>query len=71
MTTRLQASVVVSAKGGCLQCHGGNVQWSGKNALALAARHYDQTHHRTWAEVTNRTEYGSGKRPAGSQGSLL
>lgn len=56
---RAQISKVIAVKGGCNTCHGGNVGWTGKNALALAARHHDQTRHVTWAEQTMRTTYGA------------
>lgn len=71
MTVRPASSRVAGAKGGCFQCHGGAAHWHGRNALALAARHYDRTRHRTWAEVVTRTEYGSGRSSAAQQGSLL
>lgn len=51
-TTRL-------VKAGCRDCHGGRPHWLGRNALALAARHHDQTGHQTWCEQQLRTVYGT------------
>jgi hypothetical protein len=68
--TRVMRSTVVEARGGCDRCP---VQWSGKNALALAARHHDKTRHPTWAEQTQRTHYGEAgtRRGAGAEARLL
>jgi hypothetical protein len=66
---RAMASRVISARGGCNNC---NASWNRKNALALAAQHHDKTRHLTWAEVTQRTEYGAhGKAQTSNQGSML
>lgn len=68
MVNRQQHTAVTEARGGCHRCAG--AQWQGKNALALAARHHDKTKHPTWAEQTQRTEYGGA--PAGpTQRSML
>jgi hypothetical protein len=53
---RTMNSHIVSARGGCERC---SKTWEGKNALALAAKHHDQTRHATWAEQTQRTQYGT------------
>lgn len=63
-------SEMVSAQGGCNTCHGGNAAWTGKNAVSLAAQHYDRTKHKTWATQTIRTAYGDGRHTRG-QGSLI
>lgn len=65
---RAMTSHVTSARGGCERCP---QRWDGKNALALAARHHDLTQHPTWAEVTQRTEYGQGKVDTSTQSSML
>jgi len=66
---RAMASRVISARGGCVRC---GATWNRKNALALAAQHHDKTRHQTWAEVTQRTEYGAhGKAHPSNQGSML
>jgi hypothetical protein len=54
---RQSQSRLISMRGGCQRC---TAKWDGKNALALAAKHHDQTRHPTWAEQTTRTEYGVG-----------
>ena len=67
---RTQHTEVTSARGGCNRCAG--VHWTGKNALAQAARHHDSTNHPTWAEQTQRTEYGGGApAKATQQGSMF
>ena len=68
---RQHHTTVTNAKGGCGRC---NAQWDGKNAVAMAARHHDNTRHPTWAEQTQRTEYGGGgsstKRGSGQENLL-
>lgn len=71
MRTRLQSTRIVENKAGCYTCHGGNTEWTAANAKALAAQHHDKTGHRTWAQNTSRTEYGSGARPGNNQGALI
>lgn len=51
-------------RAGCIQCHGGKANWLGRNAAGVAARHHDATGHRTWAEQSLRTVYGSDVVPA-------
>lgn len=49
---------IVSRMAGCFVCHS-EAQWTGKNALALAARHHDATGHPTWCEQVMSVRYGS------------
>lgn len=65
---RAMTSHVTGARGGCHRC---SASWNGRNALALAAQHHDKTHHPTWAEVTQRTEYGSAKGQPSTQPNML
>ena len=49
---------------GCDVCHGeGIAGWTAKNALAVAARHYDATGHPTWADQTISVSYGERSEP--------
>jgi hypothetical protein len=66
--SRQQHTTVTGARGGCNRCAG--AQWQGKNAMAQAARHHDKTTHPTWAEQTQRTEYG-GAPAQSAQRSML
>jgi hypothetical protein len=69
MPRRESHSRMVSARAGCDGC---SSSWNGNNALAVAAKHHDKTRHRTWAEVTQRTEYGSAPgAPARREARLL
>ena len=45
-------------QGGCFVCHGGSAAWTGKNAMAVAARHHDQTGHETWVDQVLSVRYG-------------
>lgn len=45
-------------RGGCHDCKGATPIWTGKNAMALAARHHDATGHQTWAEQMLSITYG-------------
>lgn len=68
---RQQHTTVIEARGGCDRCA---AQWDGKNAVAMAARHHDNTRHPTWAEQKQRTEYGGNAgrtRPVTGQEKLL
>ena len=50
---------------GCFVCHGGDGHWFGKNAQAVAARHYDATGHETWVDVQMSIHYkNTDKSPA-------
>ena len=51
-------SGITHSMAGCHQCHGTEAQWSGKNALAVAARHHDATGHTTWCEQVMSVRYG-------------
>ncbi len=51
-------SGILDAKGGCRTCHGANIHWDGRNAMACAARHHDATGHPTWVEQTISVHYG-------------
>lgn len=62
--TRPHDTRMLSARGGCTRC---GACWSGANAQALAARHYDKTRHPTWAEVTWRTDYGASAAAGGAK----
>lgn len=44
---------------GCWVCHGGDAQWTARNAMAVAARHHDVTGHTTWVEQTLSVVYGA------------
>ena len=50
-------SSITSCMAGCFDC-GGDAKWFGKNALAVAARHYDATGHHVWVEQVMATRYG-------------
>ena len=57
---------------GCFVCHGAGAVWQGKNAMAVAARHHDQTGHMTWVEQHLTVRYGedgSDKQPGEDDGS--
>lgn len=53
---RATHTTIINQRGGCTMCAG--LVWSGANAVAMAARHHDRTRHKTWAEQTQRIEYG-------------
>ena len=52
-------SMVMQRQGGCFRCHGGNAAWFGKNAVGVAARHYDATGHHVWVDTIMTTQYGA------------
>ncbi|WP_438852460.1 hypothetical protein [Brevundimonas nasdae] len=43
---------------GCFTCRGSVAIWTGKNAIAVAARHHDATGHQTWADQNLSIRYG-------------
>ncbi|GLK49657.1 hypothetical protein GCM10017620_26300 [Brevundimonas intermedia] len=45
-------------RAGCFVCNGADPRWTGKNAMALAARHHDATGHNTWADQVLIIRYG-------------
>lgn len=49
----------LEVRAGCRICQ---TKWTGKNAQAVAARHYDATRHETWVEVNMQVTYGGLKR---------
>lgn len=49
---------------GCRTCQD---RWAGKNAQAVAARHYDATGHETWVEVVMLIRYGGQRKTPSSQ----
>jgi len=52
-------STTTEHRAGCLVCTGTAAIWTGKNALAVAARHHDATGHATWADQILQVRYGS------------
>lgn len=48
-------SFISQQQGGCFDC---GKAWNGKNTLAVAARHYDATHHSVWVDTIMSTRYG-------------
>lgn len=68
---REQRARVADVRGGCFDCKGGDVIWSGKNAMMVAARHHDATGHRTWAEQTIAVRYGPERTAAADQAELF
>lgn len=64
---RPHTSRLISARAECERC---GKTWNGANAQALAAQHYDKTHHVIWVDVTRRVEYGRASAPA-AQTNLL
>lgn len=49
------SSTVMAA---CFVCKGSDAIWTGKNAMAVAARHHDATGHQTWADQHLSIRYG-------------
>lgn len=58
-------SRIVSARGGCRDCLAGI--WTGKNAMAVAARHHDATGHRTYCDQVLEVRYGPAEAAGGGQ----
>lgn len=51
-------STSTTVMGGCFVCKGSIAIWTGKNAMAVAARHHDATGHQTWADQSLSIRYG-------------
>lgn len=51
-------STSTTVKAGCFACEGSIAIWTGKNAMAVAARHHDATGHQTWADQHLSIRYG-------------
>lgn len=53
-----ETGVARDVMAGCVQCHGGDCHWFGKNAQGVAARHHDATGHTVIVDVHMSIRYG-------------
>ncbi|MBP6876588.1 MAG: hypothetical protein KBC34_01080 [Phenylobacterium sp.] len=68
MTSR---STHTDVRGGCYVCHDTAAGWTGKNAMAVAARHAKASGHPTWCVQTLRVTFGDPPTPDGQQADLF
>lgn len=59
MTDKRVKQVQRTVVGGCLECHGTAICWSGPQAIGTAALHHDRTGHMTWCDVMMTIRYGA------------